>query len=531
VPHLLRSRQITWVFALLLGVLALSFSYVSGRRYVRAVAWVEHTLAVERTLEAFLVAIVEEESSTRGYVVTGDPAFLERLEADRAKYERNLFVLRELTRDNPEQVRRVDGLERALRQKAAIMKRTAELREEGAIAEAADRVASLRGKVLMDEIRASVEAMSRQERLLLAGRNAKASTMQRDTVIAIVAGVLVLMILLAKSFSTIKRDAKNLEMIALDLADSEERYRVLVENSSELVRLHGPDGHPFFVSPSVEHLLGYTAAESIAKDPFALVHPDDVETSRAMLQKLQSRELDAANVVYRLLRKDGTYRWFEFHFTRVAGPGGTLRHYQSSGRDITERRELEERLALQTEELRSLSLRDGLTGLYNRRAFLELSAQVLRSARREQQRVTLIFVDLDGLKGINDRLGHEAGDRAIAEAGELLRATCRSSDIVCRLGGDEFVVLASKLDAASVEILKGRLDRAVDGLNRMPGREYELSFSMGLATFEPTLPVPIETLLAQADARMYESKAQRRRRRQETAERPTALRISSERSS
>ncbi|HEX6273415.1 MAG TPA: diguanylate cyclase [Polyangiaceae bacterium] len=525
-----RSRQLTWVFALFLGVLALSYSYVSSRRYVKAVAWIDHTLEVERTLEAFLGAIVEEESSTRAYVVTGDRVFLERLEADRVEYARSLFLLRELTRDNPAQVERVDRLERALHQKAAFMKRTVELRDQGAVAEVTALVASRRGKELMDELRSTVDEMTRDERLLLEQRNAKAATVQRDTVIAIVAGVLLLMLLLGTSFLTMKRDAKNLEAIALDLADSEERYRVLIENSSELVRLHGPDGHPFFVSPSVEHLLGYTAAESIAKPPYALVHPDDVETSRAALRRLQTREVDAATVVYRLVRKDGTSRWFEFHFTRVDGPGGTLRHYQSSGRDVTERRELEERLALQTEELRSLSLRDGLTGLYNRRGFLELSAQMLRVARREQQRVTLIFVDLDGLKVINDRLGHEAGDRAIAEAGELLRSTCRSSDVVCRLGGDEFVVLASKLDSASVEILKGRLDRAIDGLNRMPGREYEISFSVGLATFEPTLPVPIETLLAQADARMYEAKAARRRRRQESAER-SVPRVPSERSS
>jgi len=244
-----------------------------------------------------------------------------------------------------------------------------------------------------------------------------------------------------------------------------------------------------------------------------------------MRAKLMAREVDHTAVSYRLRRKDGEYRWFDFNIRRVEGPGGTLRHYQSSGRDVTERRELEQRVAEQTEELRSLSLRDGLTGLYNRRGFLELSAQVLRVARRESQRVTLLFVDLDGLKGINDRLGHEAGDRAIVEAGEILRSTCRSSDVVGRLGGDEFVVLASKLDAASVDILKTRLERAVQGLNLMPGREYELGFSVGLATFDPALPVPIETLLAQADARMYEAKRTRRRKRQErSASDPSAVR-------
>jgi diguanylate cyclase (GGDEF)-like protein/PAS domain S-box-containing protein len=507
--------------ALVLAVLALTYSYVSGRSYLTAVAWVEHTLEVDRTLEGLRSAVLDEESSVRAYVVTGDRAFLERVRADRSKYERSLVVVRELTRDNPEQMRRIDRLEQSLRQKIDFLSTSIALRDRDAVEEVTAFVASRHGKVLMDDVHHVVDEMITEERGLLQGRTRRASAVQMRTVAAIGVGVLVLLLLLVRSFLTIKRDAKELQSVTLDLADSEERYRVLFENSSELVRLHGADGHPFFVSPSVGPLLGYTPAESIAKAPYELVHPDDVATTREIMGKLGSREVDTLTTTYRLRRKDGTYRWFELHFTRVAGPGGTLRHYQSSGRDITERRELEQRLAEQTEELRSLSLRDGLTGLYNRRGFLELAAQLLRVARREQQRVTLLFVDLDGLKAINDRLGHEAGDRAIAEAGELLRSTCRASDVVGRLGGDEFVVLASKLDSVSIEVLKGRLERAVDGLNRMPGRDYELSFSIGLSAFDPALPVPVETLLSQADTRMYEAKAARRRRRQELAERAT----------
>jgi diguanylate cyclase (GGDEF)-like protein len=84
--------------------------------------------------------------------------------------------------------------------------------------------------------------------------------------------------------------------------------------------------------------------------------------------------------------------------------------------------------------------------------------------------------------------------------------------VVARLGGDEFVVLAHKLDSVSVELLKARLERAVHGQNLVPGRDYELSFSLGFSTFDPALPVSIETLLAQADSRMHEAKAARRRK-------------------
>ena len=521
---LLRTRQITWFLALLVGVLALSYSYVSGRHYVKAVAWVEHTLEVERTLESLLAAILDEESSSRGYLVTGDHVFLERVRVDRDTYARGMDAARALTIDNPVQADRVARLERIGREKHDFMQKTVELRDRGATRELNELVASRRGKTLMDDIFVVLDEMRHDERRLFEARSARAASIQARTVGAIAAGVIALLGLLGGSYLMLRRDQANLEQVAEKLAESEERYRVLIENSSELVTLTGPDGRTLFASPSSVVLLGYTPDEMIAQEPFAIVHPDDASLLR---ERSESRVSETGGtVIYRLRHKSGSYRSFEFHVTRVTDADGVLRHFQASGRDVTERRELEQRLAEQAEELRSLSLRDGLTGLYNRRGFLELSQQHLRVARRDGQRVMLMFADLDGLKAINDRLGHEVGDRAIAETGEILRSTCRSSDVVARLGGDEFVVLAHKLDSASVELLKGRLERAVETLNRIPGREYELSFSIGFATFDPALPVPVESLLAQADLRMYEAKSDRRRKRHDAAA-PAASRSSS----
>jgi diguanylate cyclase (GGDEF)-like protein/PAS domain S-box-containing protein len=353
---------------------------------------------------------------------------------------------------------------------------------------------------------------------LLEQRSATAKRSQRQTVFAIAIGALVLVLLLGLSLLALRRDAAELRVAAEELAESEERYRVLVENANELVRLHGADGHPFFVSPSSRTLLGYTPEECIQAPPFGLVHPEDVGLARYTLNRFQMRELKSGSVTYRLRRRDGEYRWFEFSFSRVDAPDGTLRHYQSAGRDITVRRRLEQKLAEQTEELRHLSLRDGLTGLYNRRGFLELSAQVVRVAERERHGLAVLFVDLDGLKAINDGFGHEKGDAAIVEAGEVLRATCRATDLVARLGGDEFVVLASKVDEESIDVLKARIGQAVAQANVSPHREYQLAFSLGVARFDPDAPVAIEALITEADARMYEAK-QRRRRSGRAAER------------
>ena len=286
---------------------------------------------------------------------------------------------------------------------------------------------------------------------------------------------------------------------------------MLFEHASDLVRLHTPEGRTFFVSPSVETLLGYTPEELMAMVPADFVHPDDLELALENVSRALSGSFPKSVASYRIQHKNGEFRWFEVHVQRVRKADGSY-HVQSAARDITARRDLEQRLAKQAEELRDLSLQDGLTGLYNRRGFMEVAKQALRAAIRENQAAAVLFADLDGLKLVNDRLGHEAGDRFIREAGALLQATCRASDIVARLGGDEFVVFAPHV-GADPDIVRARLELAVAELNAEAGREYELSFSVGVALFDPRSPAPLDELLKTADSRMYDAKVARRRQR------------------
>ena len=523
---LLRTRRLAWALALLLAALSLTFSYVSGSRYLNAVRLVEHTFQVEQALETMLSGLKDEESGQRGYVITGDRAFLEQLNHARSTTDGELRSLQRLMRDNPSQLARLERFEPIMREKREFIARTISLREHGAILEVSQLIDSGRGRVLMDRARKLVSEMKTEERRLLTTRSEAALRSQRETVFAIVTCTVLMLVLLGGSALAMYRDGQEVRRTAEELAESEERYRVLIENATELVRLHALDGHPFFVAPSARNVLGYSPEELIQAAPFSLVHPEDIGLSKYMLARLQSGAVRQASVTYRLRRRDGQYRWFEFHFARVDGADGNARHYQSSGRDITIRRELEQRLSEQAEELRHLSLRDGLTGLYNRRGFLELSEQLVRVAEREKHQLAVLFADLDGLKAINDGLGHEQGDRAIVEAGELLRATCRATDLVARLGGDEFVVLAGNVDESSLSVLQSRLDRAVAERNAEPYRSYRLAFSLGVALYDPRSPVAIETLLAEADARMYEAKQGRRTSLPTTSELAAAAALS-----
>jgi diguanylate cyclase (GGDEF)-like protein len=162
--------------------------------------------------------------------------------------------------------------------------------------------------------------------------------------------------------------------------------------------------------------------------------------------------------------------------------------------------------------LHAMALVDDLTGLYNRRGFQTLARQQIKTADRIRKRVSFIFVDLDGLKAINDTFGHREGDIALIETADLLKETFRESDIIARVGGDEFVVLAMESTGQPDGQWAARLHEQLRARNARPERHFPLSLSMGVAYYDPEFPSPLDDLLHRADSLMYEEK----RRKQAT---------------
>ena len=158
------------------------------------------------------------------------------------------------------------------------------------------------------------------------------------------------------------------------------------------------------------------------------------------------------------------------------------------------------------EALLALSLTDELTGLHNRRRFLVLAEQYLKVAVRAKNRLLLFYLDMDGLKSINDRCGHNEGDQALIALASILKKTFRESDIIARIGGDEFVVL---LESTDDEILITRLYENIREYNVKVPQDNELSLSVGAAGFDPEDPISIDELLSKADALMYAEKRKR----------------------
>lgn len=168
-------------------------------------------------------------------------------------------------------------------------------------------------------------------------------------------------------------------------------------------------------------------------------------------------------------------------------------------RDITEQKRAEE-------ELRALTLVDDLTGLYNRRGFITLAQQQLKIARRMSRDMLLLFADVDGLKGINDTLGHHEGDIALIETARILKETFREPDIIARIGGDEFAVLVIEASRAGAGSLARRFKENLKSYNDAANRRYVLSLSIGVASYNPEKPCLINELLERADKLMYQEK-------------------------
>ena len=156
-------------------------------------------------------------------------------------------------------------------------------------------------------------------------------------------------------------------------------------------------------------------------------------------------------------------------------------------------------------ELSNLALKDELTGLYNRRGFLALADRQLKLARRSARSLLLFFIDLDGLKEINDVFGHTEGDAALRWTAKALHATFRDSDVVARFGGDEFAALAIEASGQSEASIRERLTEYLSSVGRKDAH-HRFSLSLGTARFDPWNPVSIRELIAEADRAMYEQK-------------------------
>jgi diguanylate cyclase (GGDEF)-like protein/PAS domain S-box-containing protein len=286
------------------------------------------------------------------------------------------------------------------------------------------------------------------------------------------------------------------------LRKSEERYKDFFDTTQDGIFRVNADGCFTMMNRAGARIFGYeTPDEIIGKNALEFWRdPKDREVYR---QELTLRKSLGAYPMKAKTKNGGPVE-LESSSRIIEDEAGNFQGIEGILRDVTERKRMEE-------ELRSLSLKDELTGLYNRRGFLALASQELKMANRIKRGIFILYGDLDGLKEINDTLGHEAGDRAIKEIAVILTETFRNSDIIGRLGGDEFVVIPIGTSGDNMDAITSRLQGNIDKQNEKINRDYKLSLSVGIAYYDPENPVTIDELLTAADALMYAKKRNKRK--------------------
>lgn len=750
-----RNRRIPWLVAIVvaaaLGLSALlrEQDYDSSRRAIA------ETLAIQRAVSETLSLLKDAETGQRGFLLTGNAAYLAPYERARVLLPAQLDELRRRTLAAVDDAQGVDEIERLSREKLAELDHTVRLARTGELESARQIVGQGRGRQLMLALRAEAQKILDHQQTALAESEAAGAARRRQLVLTLAGGSVFIAIILAGGLWSATRRMEEARHAAQRLADGQKALRSLADNATDLVGILGERAQLLYVSPSCQRLLGYTQEELLVMGPRALMHEDERRLARELTEQVRQGTAPDVPFVHRLLCKDGSYRWFEttyclsrdgeqpthniqltsrditerqrvqeelrhqttrlqsilnsmgdgvvvldqdrralivnpvardFFRTEVGQsvPADWSKHHQayltdgktlfpseqgpltralrgeacdgvellmpdlagvarcfsvssrpivvggvpagcvalfrditqqrraerelaeseqrlrvlsessfegmaisraglildtnsmfaswfgcspaelvgkpglelfapedrehvreqngqsasyyaahmlrSDGsrfpvevrgrdatyrgdsariavvRDITEQRRQEAELQAQARQLKALSLRDDLTGLYNRRGFQEHGQRQLANTGRSRRPACVFFIDLNGMKGINDSFGHEVGDRALVATAQALSSVFRASDVVARLGGDEFAIFAQECSLDDVPAVRRRIAERVDMFNISGVERFHLSLSVGAAVHDVAHPADLDALLEAADQSMYEEK-------------------------
>jgi diguanylate cyclase (GGDEF)-like protein/PAS domain S-box-containing protein len=275
----------------------------------------------------------------------------------------------------------------------------------------------------------------------------------------------------------------------------ERRFRLLVQNSADVVTITDPDGRIRYISPAVQRVLGLAPAPLVGTNIAHRVHPEDRAAITANVAYVVGRPGNSATYRARLAHADGTYRTLEIISVNLMDEpsvGGVV----SNSRDLTETVRAHERLSYE-------STHDGLTGLANRAQFAERVAAGVAHAG-PGHRISIVLIDLDDFKTVNDTLGHALGDGLLVAVAERMRAAIRPTDTIARLGGDEFAILFEGLGCAAVDRVLERIADALAVPVDIDGHLLAVRASFGVV--DGRGGDDAGNLLRQADIAMYEAK-------------------------
>ncbi|HLQ51518.1 MAG TPA: PAS domain S-box protein [Terriglobales bacterium] len=304
-------------------------------------------------------------------------------------------------------------------------------------------------------------------------------------------------------------DVTEILMADRRIRESEEKYRDLFENASELIYSLTLDGHFEYVNPACMKTLAYADEEVNKLSLLDIVAPEYREISRQELDRL--RRGQPSGIIERVfVAKNGSRIMVEGSVGARRDKHGQISSLRGIFHDITRRKNAEEnarrtmeKLKVALEKEKDLSRKDFLTGLNNRRVFFELGDFEAKRSSRHRRALSLVYIDLDNFKQVNDTLGHQVGDDLLVTVASTLEASLRSTDIIARLGGDEFAVLFPETGSPIAQQILSKLHDRL--LNEMRKCGWPVTFSIGIATF-PDCSLGFEEMIRHADEVMYTAK-------------------------
>jgi diguanylate cyclase (GGDEF)-like protein/PAS domain S-box-containing protein len=277
---------------------------------------------------------------------------------------------------------------------------------------------------------------------------------------------------------------------------SEETYRTMFELAAVGIALIAPDGSWISVNDALCEIVGYDRYELKLLTFQDITHGEDLDADMQLLNQLIADKIDHYQMEKRYLHKQGHTVWISLSVAKKTAADGVLEYFIAIIQNIQARKQLEQE-----------ARHDALTGLSNRRALDELLPVAQARADRTQLKLALMFIDLDGFKGVNDTYGHDAGDDLLREVAKRLKAGIRLTDSIARYAGDEFIVLLEGLDDyAQAHEAASKLLHAIVEPVLIDSVAVTISASIGIALYDANSAVRPDALINEADAWMYKAK-------------------------
>jgi diguanylate cyclase (GGDEF)-like protein/PAS domain S-box-containing protein len=325
----------------------------------------------------------------------------------------------------------------------------------------------------------------------------------------------------AKLYEEVQTELSERKRAESALAESQSRLKAIFDNAGAGIGVTGPDAKFSFVNDRLAEMVGYTLGELSKMTVLDITHPDDIGITTDKFTALVNGQIESYQIEKRFRRKDGNYFWATVTSKPTRKPDGSIESTIGIITDITSLKKAEmelinanrllnyqlEEIAALRDKLREQAIRDPLTNLYNRRFMEETLNLEIHRARRGNSLVSLVMMDIDHFKLVNDRFGHKTGDQVLEALGHMLLDNTRKSDVACRYGGEEFLIV---LPNTSLEDAARRAEqfRANFEALRVGDKKHaaKATMSIGVACF-PTHGEDGEQVLDHADEALYAAKA------------------------